>query len=47
MSVVDVTHSEVHRELRFWAHGGNGVENMGTVMSPYISCFGSALVQFI
>ncbi len=36
---VPVTHSEAHHELRFWAHGGNVAENVGTVFAACISFF--------
>ncbi len=44
---VQVTHPEAHRELCFWAHGGNGAKDVGTVITLFIYGCGVAFVQFI
>ncbi len=44
---VQVTHPEAHRELCFRAHGGNGAEYFGTVITLFTYGCGIAFVQFI
>ncbi len=42
-----VTQPEAQRELCFWAHGGDGAENVGTVIALFTFGCGIAVVQFI
>ncbi len=47
VETVQVTHPESHRELCFWANGGNGAEDVGTVIPLFTYGCGIAFVQFI
>ncbi len=46
-SVAPVAQPEAHRELCFWAHGGDVAEKVGIVSVRFKVGFGIALVQFI